>query len=30
VHRHMSDIFTRLRVSTRTGAVAKALREGLV
>jgi LuxR family transcriptional regulator, maltose regulon positive regulatory protein len=30
VHRHMSDIFTRLGVSTRTGAVARALREGMV
>jgi LuxR family transcriptional regulator, maltose regulon positive regulatory protein len=30
VHRHMSDIFTRLGVGTRTGAVAHALREGLL
>jgi len=30
VHRHMSDIFTRLGVSTRTGAVAKGLREGMI
>jgi LuxR family transcriptional regulator, maltose regulon positive regulatory protein len=30
VHRHMSDVFARLGVSTRTGAVARALREGLL
>ncbi|TVP49333.1 MAG: hypothetical protein EA350_02265 [Gemmatimonadales bacterium] len=30
VHRHMSDILARLGVPTRTGAVGKALREGLL
>jgi len=30
VHRHMSDIFNRLGVATRTGAVAKGLREEMI
>jgi hypothetical protein len=30
MHRQLSDIFTRFGASTRTGAVAKALGEGVV
>jgi DNA-binding NarL/FixJ family response regulator len=30
VHRHVSDILTRLGVSSRTGAAARALREGIL